>query len=135
MTSQTQLILAACERWWATYHSDCSGFAKAVAHDLGIELTGMANDIVDQAAGVPWEPLASGAEAAEKAETHLVIGGLKAAPHGHVVIVVPGPLAQDKYPMAYWGALHGVGRKAATGNWSWNANDRDRVVYACHPIA
>ena len=48
--------------------------------------------------------------------------------------MVPGPLAHDKYPTAYWGQFGGVGRKAATINWSWNANDRDRVTYAYHPL-
>jgi hypothetical protein len=29
----------------------------------------------------------------------------------HVVVVVDGPLAHGKYPTAYWGSLHGIGKK------------------------
>ncbi|MET1257375.1 hypothetical protein [Aliikangiella maris] len=61
----------------------------------------------------------------------LVIVGLKAQPHGHVAIVVPGPLAHGKYPTAYWGSLGGVPKKNTTINWSWNKKDRDNVIYAC----
>ncbi len=123
-------VIAACEKYWDQHKADCSGFARAVAGELGITLTGMANDIVGEIQKAPWTVLASGVDAAAMAATALVVGGLVDQPHGHVVIVVPGPLAHDKYPSAYWGMLNGVGKKNATTNWAWDAAHRDQVIYA-----
>lgn len=125
-------VVQACEKHWEAHKSDCSGFAKAVAQELGISLTGSANDIVDQTQRPPWTVLKSGVEAKYKAdEGMLVVGGLKAVGNGHVVIVVPGPLLHNKYPTAYWGRLGSTGRKNATVNWSWDEDDRDDVTYSC----
>jgi len=55
-------------------------------------------------------------------------------PHGHVVVVVAGPLAHDAYPSAYWGRLGSRGEKNKTINWAWRAEDRDRVSYAKQDI-
>lgn len=123
-------VVAACEKWWDQYRGDCSGFAKAVAQELGVALTGMANNIVGEIQTAPWSLLASGVDAAQKASLGLVIGGLVDEPHGHVVVVVPGPLAHGKYPSAYWGMLNGVGKKNAGINWAWDAQHRDKVIYA-----
>ncbi len=110
---------------------NCSGYVKDVAKDLGIILTGQANDIVDQIQKAPWISIKSGKEAKLKAELGMfVVAGLKAKPHGHVVIVVPGSLSHGKYPTAYWGSLGGVPKKKTTINWSWNKSDRDNVFYA-----
>jgi len=127
-------VVAACEKHWDKYKTDCSGFAKAVAEDFGIVLTGQANDIVDQIQKQPWQLLKSGFEASNKAGAGLVVAGLKGAPLGHVAIVVSGPLASGKYPTAYWGQLGGVGKKQTTLNWSWNKSDRDKVIYAVRSI-
>lgn len=127
-------IVVACEKYWEQYKNDCSGFVKAVALEMGIALTGQANDIVDRIGGAPWVPLANGVEAAAKSGSGLVVAGLKDNPHGHVVIVVPGPLAHNAYPSAYWGQLGGVGKKNTTLNWAWNTADRDRVSYAWHSL-
>lgn len=122
-------IVAACERHWDEHQGNCSGFVKAVASDLGVSLTGQANDIIDQINENGWA-IDSGQEARDWAEAgYLVVAGLKAQPNGHVVVVVPGPLAQGKYPTAYWGRLGGSGKKKTTINWSWNATDRDKVIY------
>lgn len=129
-------IVAACEKHWAANQNDCSGFVKDVAADLGINLSGQANEIVDVIQKSPWTVLKSGAEAKEKAVLgKFVIGGLKDTPHGHVVVVVDGPLAHGKYPTAYWGSLGGIGKKATTINWSWNKTDRDKVIYSCIDIS
>jgi len=117
-------IVAVCERHFAAHSKDCSGFVKAVAADLGVTLTGLANAIVDtlKTGADGWVVLVDGAAAAEAARTHLVIAGLRRdeqedkRQHGHVVVVVLGALARNLYPTAYWGQLGGVGRKNKTIN-------------------
>jgi len=140
-------IKDACEANFVAHSGDCSGFARAVAGQLGVALNGLANDIVDTIrAGAPWTALADGIAAAQAAaDGKLVIGGLRGDqqanpdPHGHVVVVVataPGQsLAHGKYPFAYWGRLGGVGEKDQTVNWAWKAQDLDNVTYAAHDIA
>ena len=130
--SKAQTIVDLCEQHWDANTRNCSGFVKSVAADLGIQLTGQANSIIDQMQRSPWRILASGLEARRRAANGaLVLGGLKADPHGHVVIVVDGPLSHGKYPTAYWGSLGGVAKKNTTINWSWVAADRDNVIYVC----
>lgn len=127
-------VVTACEKHWEAFKADCSGFLKAVCSDLGVILTGQANDIADQIQRSPWLKLKDGVEANQRAtQGFLVLGGMRANPNGHVVIVVPGTLAHGKYPTAYWGSLGGVGKKNTTINWSWNATDRDKVIYAYYP--
>ncbi len=135
-------VKAACEACFDAHADDCSGFARAVADQLAVALHGLADQIVDTIrGGNGWRPLTSGIYAAESAAAgKLVIGGLKGSeqnrpdPHGHVVVVVAGPLAQGAYPSAYWGRLGGGGEKDKTINWAWRAEDRDRVSYAEHDI-
>lgn len=132
-----------CEACFAAHANDCSGFARAVAQQLGVPLDGLANDIVDTISDSPqWTVLDDGVEAAQNAAAgKLVIGGLRGDdqthpdPHGHIVVVVAGPLAQEKYPSAYWGRLGGGGMRDQTINWAWRAEDRDNVTYAAHDIA
>ena len=101
----------ACEACFAANANDCSGFARAVASQLGVTLTGLANDIVDTLrGGGQWTQLDDGIAASKQAPAgKLVMGGLKGSeqthpdPHGHVVVVVAGePLAHGKSPFAYW---------------------------------
>jgi hypothetical protein len=132
-----QDIIDACEAEWDAHQSDCSGFAKAVAARLGVTLTGMANDIVGEIRQAPWTPVADGpTAAAQAAQGRFVVAGLNGADqqvpdpaHGHVVVVVQGPLAHGLYPTAYWGQLGGVGKKDMTLNWAWREGDRDKLVY------
>jgi cell wall-associated NlpC family hydrolase len=124
-------VVEACEEHWGAYKSDCSGFVRAVARELGVTLSGQANDIVDQMETGPWSELANGLEARDKATTgYFVLAALEDDPHGHVAVVVPGELNRGKYPTAYWGSLGSTGRKAATINWCWDRTDRDKVTYA-----
>ena len=133
-------VKEACEACFEAHASDCSGFARAVSDHLGVQLHGLANDIVDTLrGGNGWTPLRNGAAAADSAAAgKLVIGGLKGSeqthrdPHGHVVVVVTGPLdpTHDAYPKAYWGKLGGRGAEDQWTNWAWNEGDRDRVSYA-----
>jgi hypothetical protein len=136
----------ACDANFDAHSGDCSGFAKAVAGQLGVTLTGQADDIVDTIRTDPkWTRLADGVAAAAAAVAgQLVIGGLRGEeqanpdPHGHVVVVVataPGQsLAHGRYPFAYWGRLGGVGKENATINFAWRPEDRDNVSYAAHHI-
>lgn len=124
-----QSVINACELKWEANKADCSGFAKAVATEVGLSLSGNANAIMDSISST-WESATDGADAARKAgEGKFVIGGLKATGNGHVVVVVKGPLNREKYPTAYWGRLDSVGAKNTTINWSFNATDRDKVTY------
>jgi hypothetical protein len=131
-------VRAACEACFDTNQHDCSGFAKAVASEVGVTLSGQANDIVGALrSGGTWRALPDGvAAAASAAAGKLVIGGLRGdeqfahSNHGHVVVVVEGPLAHGRYPSAYWGRLGGDGAKFETVNWAWTEHDRDRVTYA-----
>jgi hypothetical protein len=137
VSTPQQRIINACEAEYQAHITDCSGFVKAVAKNLGIILYGLANDIVDQIGSAPWVTVTDGIQAKEKADLgYLVIGGLKDNPHGHVVVVVKGPLAHSKYPTAYWGSLRGSSSagKDKTVNWAWNKNDRDKVIYAYRVI-
>lgn len=134
MTSEK--IIACCEAHWDAYKSDCSGFVKAVAHELGANLQGDANEISSFIQQLPQTTNEGITAAAWASEGKLMLAGLKGEDHqpprthGHVVVVVAGPLAHNKYPSAYWGMLGSTGRKNQTLNWSWNSRDRDHLTYA-----
>jgi hypothetical protein len=134
-------VIDTCEAVWEANKADCNAFAKAVARKYNVTLSGQANDIVDQISGSGWEKITSGPKAAEAAAAgKLVIGALKGSDmtppeaHGHVVVVVQGPLAHGKYPSAYWGKLGGVGEKNKTINYAWKASDRDKVIFGARSI-
>jgi hypothetical protein len=128
-------VMAACEAEWPSWPSDCSGFARAVAHHFNLHLPGNANDIIDRLETSPeWQklghkPMLAIAHAAGR---RLVLGGLKASRHGHLVVIVPSPGA--RYPMAYWGRFGSVGRRNTSINWSWNSRDLPNVSYYCHEL-
>jgi hypothetical protein len=131
-------VIAACKACYAANKGDCSGFARAVAAQVGVPLVGIADEIVDTLrTSAEWTPLANGIAAAQSAKDgKLVMAGLKGAEqavpnaHGHIVVVVDGPLAHDAYPTAYWGSLGGQPGNNQTLNWAWTAADRDHVSYA-----
>jgi hypothetical protein len=108
---------------------------------------GNADQIVDQITGVGWTAIAAsgnksvGKVAKEAADRGLfVVAGLRSvdtaprdgtpAAHGHVVIIVSGPLALNSYPTGYWGTLGGEGKRFATINWAWRKSDRDKIAFA-----
>jgi hypothetical protein len=142
-TPDNSRVVAACTACWEEHKSDCSGFVRAIAAQLGVVLTGNADAIVKTLrAGGAWRPIAGGVLAAQRAMAgKLVIAGLPGAeqadpdPNGHVVVVVGTPLAHDLYPSAWWGRLHGVGCTNKTLNYAWTTKDRDRVIYAEHDLA
>lgn len=132
-----------CEACFDAHEDDCSGFARAVAAQLGVTLNGLANDIVDTIRDSPgWTVLDDGGAAEQSAAAgKLVVVGLRGDeqanpnPHGHVAVVVAGlPLAHGAYPFAYWGRLGGGGRENTTINFAWNADDRDNVTYAARDL-
>jgi len=135
-------VREACEACFEANQHDCSGFARAVAKQVDVTLNGLANDIVNTLrAGGAWRALSDGIAAAASAKAgRLVIAGLRGdeqfehSNHGHIVVVVDGPLAHGRYPSAYWGRLGGEGAKFETVNWAWTEHDRDRVAYAEHDI-
>lgn len=135
-------VREACEACFKAHQGDCSGFARAVATTLDVPLQGNADQIVQTIrGGQGWTLLPNGVAAAQSAKAgKLVIGGLKGSeqahpnPHGHVVVVVDGPLAHNAYPSAYWGSLGGKSGNHDTTNDAWIAQDRDRVSYAEHAI-
>lgn len=123
--------------------ADCSGFAKAVAQEFSVTLTGQANDIVGQLTSANgWTELGSDAQAGQRAAAaaargELVIGARKEAGNGHVVVVVEGaPLAHGKYPFAYWGKLNDPANAgfSKTVNWAWDQTSRDSVTYASRSV-
>jgi len=118
-----------CEKHWDKWKADCSGFLRAVAADCGITLTGQANDIIDAMGKTPWLPFGNDASKAVQYASmqYLVVAGLKESPNGHVVVIMPG--SATPYPSAYWGKLHGVGRKNGTINWAWKHVDLPKVQY------
>ena len=138
--TQDQKVRAACEAEWDANKSDCSAFVRAVASRIGASVSGNADEITSSlTAGGPWNKLIDGPAAASAAHQGLlVVAGLKGADeaspsqHGHVVVVVDGPLNRGKYPRAYWGRLGGVGAKDQTINWAWKEGDRDNVTYASY---
>jgi hypothetical protein len=135
-------VREACEASFDAHKGDCSGFARAVASALGVPLQGIADQIVETLrTGQGWSPLPNGVAAAQSAHNgKLVIAGLKGSeqarpdPHGHVVVVVDGPLAHNRYPSGYWGKLGGTGAKNTTINFAWTVDDRDQVSYAAHDL-
>lgn len=138
----TDAVRAACEANFEAHEQDCSGFARAVAQTVKVPLNGLADDIVNTLrAGGSWVRLADGKAALQSAKDgKLVIAGMKGAeqthpdPHGHVVIVVDGPLARNAYPTAYWGSLGDEPGRGVTLNFAWIKEDRDRIFYAAHSI-
>jgi hypothetical protein len=91
-------ILRACEKHWDAHKDDCSGFVKAVAAELGIALTGQANDIYEQIQRSPWSVIARGKRGGEHAATagiaagyggKFVVGASRnSSGHGHVAVIV-----------------------------------------------
>ena len=133
------VVVKVAKKHWARWKSDCSGFVSAVTLDLGISLFGNANEMVDKMSlpGSGWINLGHNADMAQ-AEANLgfvVIGGLKAAHHGHVVVIVPSHGRASAYPYAYWGRLGSVGREDTTINWAWNHHDLPLVQFFARPQA
>jgi formylmethanofuran dehydrogenase subunit C len=139
-------IIEACKQARnATANVDhCNMFVLDVAARCGITLHGNADQILGQTSGAGWRRLGNDGVAAGAAAANgdLVVGGMTSealgGAHGHVVIVVKGPLNRDKYPTAYWGSenpsIRQDGGLGKTINFSFTPDDRDKVLYASHPV-
>ena len=134
-------IIAICQRNIGPHSDDCAGFVREVARACGVLIAGNANAIVSMLD--IGERLADGPSAKRAAGAgHLVIAGLQAPGHGHVVVVVDGPLdRRGMYPYAFWGQYRGMkvaGKTVSIGftrghgtlNYAFNSADRDRIEYA-----
>lgn len=134
-------IVAICQRRLPQHPNDCSGFVRAVAGDCGVIVLGDANAIVEQLK-VSAGRLADGPAASTAAQKgQLVIAGAAAPGHGHVVVVIGGPMNKGRYPYAFWGQYRGMRlndttinigftRGHGTLNWAFGAPIRDSLVYA-----
>lgn len=130
MSTDTDPVVAACETEWESWKADCSGFVKAVAGRLGVNLSGQANELIEYLQRAPdWYKLDRDAKGAMTRASlgEFVIGGLAARPHGHVVVVVRS--VATTYPLAYWGRFGAVGKKRSTINFSWRRADLANVRY------
>ncbi len=141
MNTSAQKIIDCCEANWDQNKSDCSGFVKAVSKSLGVSLTGDADEITVCLLELTQKTTDGVLAAQWVGDGKFVVAGLQGAQHrpprthGHVVVVVDGPLAHDKYPTAYWGALGSVGKKNQTLNWAWDEADRDNLIYGAYELA
>lgn len=139
-------IIAVCQDGITRFPNDCAGFVRSIANASGVLLFGNANAIVlNLGAGRRLHDGVAAQRAAAAGE--LVIGGVQESGHGHVVVVVDGPMNRGRYPYAFWGQYHGltisrettnVGftRGHGTINYAFNAATRDSVQYAAFtPVA
>ena len=146
-------IIAICQGSLPLHYNDCSGFVRDVASQCGIFLLGNANEIITYASKAWVSPSVDATQlekafwARDKAQNgFLVVAGVEAAGHGHVVVVIDGPLSRNAYPHAFWGQYHGltvlgeivnVGFTRGHGgiNWSFGEKARERLLYAaCETI-
>lgn len=130
-------IVAACRKWYPSFSNDCSGFVRAVTQELGHPIDGNADTIMTNLArSSAWESIDRATAVASAAQGKLVIAGLKSSEHtgmtshGHVVIVVDGPLYHDTYPLV-WGGSIGSAQSRGTKSVGevWRRSDRDEVRY------
>lgn len=112
--ANAQKVIKACKDTWPGSKGSCNGFVQDAAAELGVALSGTADEILAAitATGSGWTKVANGVAAKAAAEKgKLVVAGLDSASlgdaHGHVVIVVAGAMNPGGWaPAAYWGSLN-----------------------------
>lgn len=141
-----QQVADTCREVWPTKKNACNLFAIEVADRLGVTLTGLADDIVDQIRGSAWTRLTDGVAARDAAvQGKLVIAGMKhdefttPRTEGHVAIVVPGNMNPGGWaPAGYWGSTDPVvAAKGGVGDpisLCFRAEDKAKITYACQTI-
>jgi hypothetical protein len=152
--SRQRKVVAACEKWWSRMgpnqlvnKSDCSGFVSSVASELGIKLSGKANDMYYKIQQIPWSVLGRGDHAAHlaamaAANGKFVVGAWRDpnGGDGHVGVIVDTNYATAKIPfreraIAYWGRLHSEGKAYEVHSLSWAVQKRPQVVYSAIDIS
>jgi hypothetical protein len=145
-------VVAACERFLAVERDRmaCNFFVQDVCDAFGVgdQVAGQANDIANRIGGDSFEALPDSAAAAARAALNgWIVLAAAASPggHGHVAIIVPGPLQtfpSGTWPLGYWGALTGAwsgknspkGFGAQTINFGFGAELRSVLKYGALPI-
>jgi hypothetical protein len=137
-------ILVACEAHWVEHHNNCSGFVKAVAGALGVELTGQANDIFQQVQKAPWHQIGTGASAAQIAgvmaaqDGRFVLAASKGENNGHVAVITDfchtwgNAKPSNGRPYGYWGSLGAelvAGKNAAQKEYTNNKGEKKLLVF------
>ena len=142
LAAKRSRVIGACTKHWPDNQGDCSGFVRAVAHDLGFALAGNANAIYTQIAKAPWVQIGVGTKASVIAgisagEGKFVVAAEQSQGNGHVAVVVDYRNAFDSYAqvdrekaVAFWGKLHSVGKEYERITSSWTAADLERVLFA-----
>jgi hypothetical protein len=144
-------IIGFCQAAISHHMNDCAGFVRDVANRCGVLMPGKpnANEIIETYLLRPasgWTILGSEADAVKAAMSgQLVIGGLKASGHGHVVVVVG--MENSAHPgraHGFWGRYHGM-KAGALGpeinvgalhfghgslTLAWNATALSKVRYS-----
>ena len=141
-----QIILnleEACAKHFENHKLNCSGFARAVAKELGHDLPdGNADSIMDNLQKNNWERIADGVTAERLAAKGIfIIVGLKSKDHakkgtnyGHVAVVIKGVPLEGKYPYVWCGSKGGTpskGKLAVRG--TWRRDDAPKVQYYAPP--
>jgi hypothetical protein len=139
-------IISACKQLLTipANSRECNEFVISVAAEFGVAFSGIADQILGEITGVNWTQHGKDGKSASEAagDGALVLGGVTSEvlgePHGHVLIVVKGPLADGKYPTAYWGSENPLirpnGALGKTLNYSFLLKDRDNVIYASRGV-
>jgi hypothetical protein len=139
--TDAQEILTACVESYPHNKGDCNHFVKAVEEELGLYDFGPgdnANAIVAKMeASADWQRLTNAGDAKAKADAgRLVIAGLRGSDqtppvkHGHVAVVVQGPLSKaGNAPTGYWGSLGGKPGAKKSLAWAWTQVDLENVEY------
>jgi hypothetical protein len=112
----------ACEACFAAHKGDCSGVARAVSRQLGVNLQGSADQIVD--AFARWT---SGGGPGQGRKSS--IGwpkGLRAN--------APGPARSRRRGRRRFAEQGEISFGVLGQNFAWIAEDRDRDSYSMHPL-
>ena len=140
------VVFKACKKHYTEKNQvACNFFFNAVCKELGIPMSGQADDIV-KSMETQWLNAGDGQQASVLAQSYVVAAGLHSSKHalrdgkkvknGHVGFIVDGPLYRGKYPPIFCGALGSGGR--SKGNKSvgevWRPVDRDNVKYFYYPM-
>jgi len=125
----------------------CNFFLIEVANQLGISLSGRADQIIDNIQnGSPWRALADGPAARDMAALgKFVVAGVKSNAYtpprleGHVAVVTAGPMNPGGWaPAGYWGStspeIAALGGSGAPISQCFSAQVKDKIIYRYREI-